>query len=49
MVTVIYNELNVKECNLEPSKSYENVIIANKDASKTLLPKKRKFEYQLNM
>ena len=40
MVTQRYNELNnVKECNLEPSKSYENVIIANKEVSKTLLPK----------
>ena len=35
MVTQRYNELNFKECNLEPSKYYENVIIANKEASKT--------------
>ena len=44
MVTQRYNELYFKEYNLEPSKSYENVIIANKEASKTLLPKKRKFQ-----
>ena len=30
-----YNELNnVKECNLEPSRSYENVVMANKEAFK---------------
>ena len=40
----IINLRNVKECNLEPSKYYENIIIANKEASKTLLPKKRKFD-----
>ena len=45
MVTQIYNELNnFKECNLEPYKSYEQFIIANKEASKTHLPKKRTFE-----
>ena len=32
------------ECNLESSKSYEHFIIANKEASKSILPKKRKFE-----
>ena len=30
---------------IEPSISYENVIIENKEPSKTLLPKKRKFEF----
>ena len=40
MVTQIYNEINFKECNLEPSfKSYENVIIVNKYAFKTLFYK----------
>ena len=46
VVTQRYNELNnFKKCNSEPSKYYENVIIANKEASKTLLSKKRKFEF----
>ena len=45
MVMQRYNEPNnIKQYNLEPSKSYENVIIANKEASITLLPKQQKYE-----